>query len=121
MSAGPPPVTAPPATWRCRRCGNCCRVEGYVRIAAHEIDGLADAIGVASHEFADRFTRLTDDRQGLSLTEKPDGSCVFLQDDASCRVQRAKPHQCRSFPHAWSFPQYERICEGCREVSQNEE
>lgn len=65
------------------------------------------------HEFTRRYTRLTDDRAGLSLTEKTDKSCVFVTDTGRCMVHAVKPMQCRDFPLIWRFPGYEMICHGC--------
>ncbi len=97
------------STFACRRCGSCCRVEGYVRLTSGEVGDLANALGLSAHDFTRQYTRLTDDRGGLSLTEKRDGSCVFLGRDG-CEVQKVKPRQCRGFPVEWSFEGYERVC-----------
>jgi uncharacterized protein len=75
---------------------------------------MADALGMAVEEFTRRYTRLRQDRRGLSLTEKPDGACIFLGEDG-CAVQRVKPQQCRGFPLRWTFEGYEKICAGMRE------
>lgn len=46
------------------------------------------------------------DRRGLTLIEKPDGSCIFLEDGepCGCRINPVKPKQCDGFPSRWSFP-----------------
>lgn len=98
----------------CRRCGACCRVEGYVRLRAKDVEAIAAHLGLSVDAFTCRYTRLTDDRRGLSLTEKPDGSCIFLESDNTCRIQAAKPDQCRSFPMEWRFDGYETICEAAK-------
>ena len=61
-------------------------------------------------EFIQRFGRLTVDRCGLSLEEKPNRECIFL-DGNDCRVQAAKPQQCRDFPNRWSFPGWRELCQ----------
>lgn len=101
------------SAFACRRCGNCCRVEGYVRLSPGEVEHMADALGLPVHGFTQRYTRLTDDRTGLSLAEKPDGSCVFLGDEG-CEVQDAKPRQCGEFPERWAFEGYASICAGMK-------
>jgi Fe-S-cluster containining protein len=95
---------------QCVRCGNCCRWRGYVRLKDGEAEAIAAHLGLAVEVFLDRFTRLTDDRRGLSLIEKSDGSCIFLEGENDCRVQPAKPAQCAGFPNEWSFPGFERQC-----------
>lgn len=101
--------------WPCRRCGECCRVRGYVRLTAADIDALAAELGLPVDAFTQRYTCLTADRQGLSLVDQANGDCVFLEADASCRVQDAKPQQCRDFPLGWRYEGYERVCPVARD------
>ncbi len=98
--------------WKCQRCGNCCRVEGYVRLRPGEADLLAEAMELPAGEFIDKYTHLTADRQCLSLTEKQDGSCIFLLKNNTCEINDLKPAQCRNFPHKWHFSGYEELCRG---------
>jgi Fe-S-cluster containining protein len=105
----------------CKRCGNCCRWPGYVRINAAEIDAIAAFLNLSSSEFIDRYTRLTADRSGLSLLENPDGSCPYLQETAegsACMLQTVKPQQCCDFPHKWNFPNWENECAGGRAMQE---
>lgn len=95
---------------QCTRCGNCCRWAGYVRLAKEEPEAIAVHLNLSPDVFLDRFTRLTDDRRGLSLIEKPDGSCIFLEGDNGCRIQPVKPAQCAGFPNTWNFPGFETQC-----------
>lgn len=102
--------------FECRRCGNCCRWSGCVKLESHRVDVIAAFLGIPVEEFLERYTRLMPDRQGLSLTEKPDGSCVFLDGEegepARCRIQPVKPEQCDRFPLHWNFPGWEALCPG---------
>ena len=107
--------SGPSRAFECRRCGECCRVEGIVRLREGELEAMASYLGMTAESFADRFTRLTRDRRGLSLTEQENGACSFLEPDGLCRVQTVKPAQCRSFPTQWAFRGYEAICRTCRE------
>jgi Fe-S-cluster containining protein len=95
---------------QCTRCGNCCRWPGYVRLKDREAEAMAAHLGLPLERFLDRFTRLTDDRRGLSLIEKPDGSCIFLEGENGCRIQPVKPAQCVGFPNEWNFPGFESQC-----------
>ena len=72
--------------FECKRCGNCCRVPGYVRLASGELESLSRHMGLAVGDFAGRYTRLTEDRRGLSLNERDDHTCVFLTEEGTCRV-----------------------------------
>jgi len=98
----------------CQRCGACCRGPGDVVLESGEVERIASLLGLAFYAFTARYTRLLDDRQGLSLTERPDGACIFLQDDNTCLIQEAKPQQCRSFPHAWRSERLMATCAGLR-------
>lgn len=70
---------------------------------------MAALRGVSEDDFIARYTRLRRDRRGLSLVEKENGECVFL-DGTACAVQSAKPQQCRDFPNLWRFPGFEATC-----------
>lgn len=97
--------------FECRRCGNCCRHEGEVRIDEGEAQAIAEALGMETTAFTEQFTRLRDDRRGLSLVDHPDGSCIFLEGTPpSCRIQAAKPRQCRDFPQGWRYEDWDKIC-----------
>jgi Fe-S-cluster containining protein len=87
-------------TFRCRRCGACCRWEGHVLLTDADIAGLAAERSMSERAFVDRYTRLAANRAQLRLAENADGSCVFL-DGSSCAVYAARPAQCRAFPIAW--------------------
>jgi Fe-S-cluster containining protein len=98
-------------TYLCQRCGNCCRWPGDVIVTDEEIDAIAAHLGMAVEEFIQRFTRLSENRQHLSLIEKEDGSCFFLEGQNVCHIQRVKPDQCRGFPNRWRFDGWREICE----------
>ena len=103
----------------CRRCGACCRWPGCVKLADGECGRIAGFLGIPECEFIDEWTRISPDRQCLSLTESPDGSCVFLDTDergvARCRIEPVKPRQCRDFPEKWNFPDWHKVCPGAFE------
>ena len=102
--------------FHCRRCGNCCRWPGAVRVSDEECDAIAAYLGMTVEDFIDRFTRITPDRQALSLTETGAGHCIFLDEDPpACRIDAVKPRQCRDFPEHWNFPGWRNECEGGRE------
>lgn len=100
--------------FRCRRCGNCCRWRGIVRVTAQEVDAVAAFMEMTPEEFIGRYTCLTADRRSLSLTEDAEGRCVFLEETEPprCRIEQVKPRQCRDFPEKWNFPGWEKECAG---------
>jgi len=104
-------ITSPvPVYHECQRCTACCRWPGDVRLTEGEIARIAPFAGMTEVEFIQRFTRSTKDRCGLSLLEKPNGECVFLE-GTECSIQSVKPQQCRDFPNLWNFPGFEKSCE----------
>lgn len=109
-----------PIFYECQRCTACCRWPGQVRLSDGEIAKLAGFKGLSEVAFIQEFTRLTDDRRGLALTEKPDGACIFL-DGHDCAVQPVKPQQCRDFPNLWNFPGWDQICRAVPRVMETRE
>jgi uncharacterized protein len=98
----------------CRQCGTCCRVRGYVRLRADEIDAIAAHLGMDVHEFTRDFTAVMRGREGLTLIEKEGGSCILLEENGRCLVHAVKPRQCRGFPLDWSYADFEKTCEGMK-------
>lgn len=98
--------------FQCQRCGNCCRVPGYVRLRNGEAERIAAYLELALHEFIDQYTCVTEDRTGLSLIENPDHSCIFLEEDGACRINDVKPKQCTTFPFDWRFSGWDKLCRG---------
>ena len=99
-----------PVFQECQRCTACCRWPGQVRLTADEIENLADFKKISEYDFIQQYMRLTQDRRGLALMEKPDGACIFLEDNL-CAVQSVKPQQCRDFPNLWNFSGAEKMCQ----------
>ena len=103
------------SSFRCRRCGACCRIPGgLVRLREGESAALAAALGMDERTFLDEHTLLAPDRHSLVLRDHADGSCEMLGDDGLCRVHVAKPAQCREFPFSWRNPDSFRTCPGLR-------
>jgi len=98
-----------PVFHECQRCTACCRWPGQVRLTDAEIARLAEFLELGEYEFIQRHTRLTEDRWGLALQEKPSGACVFLIGN-DCSIQSVKPQQCRDFPNLWRQPEAETLC-----------
>jgi len=86
--------------FECTQCGNCCSGDpGYVWATKEEIKGIAQFLG-RSDEWLDKAQLR---RVGLrySLTEKPNGDCIFLKRDNGktyCGIYSVRPLQCRTWP-----------------------
>ena len=109
-----------PIFLECQRCTACCRWPGQVRLTEAEITRLAGFQGLTESEFIQQFTRLTQDRRGLALLDKPNGECIFLAGE-NCAVQAVKPQQCRDFPNLWNFPGAEAYCHAIPKQVSDEE
>ena len=106
------------SSFRCRRCGACCRIPGgLVRLREGESAALAAALGMDERTFLDEHTLLAPDRRSLVLRDHADGSCEMLGEDGLCRVHAAKPAQCREFPLRWRNPDSVRSCPGLRALA----
>jgi Fe-S-cluster containining protein len=113
MGDGEEPMGAGIPERACLRCGDCCRIKGFVRVSAGEIDRMASFLAVDPRDFVERYTRLSANRRGLELEERENGECIFLLGN-ECGVHSVKPAQCRGFPGVWRFPGVEEICPAWR-------
>lgn len=84
----------------CTQCGNCCSGDpGYVWATKAEIAQISKFLGREDGWLERSHLR----RVGLrySLTEKPDGDCIFLSREggkAACTIYPVRPVQCRTWP-----------------------
>ncbi|TLD70144.1 YkgJ family cysteine cluster protein [Phragmitibacter flavus] len=104
-------IDNPDLRYLCQRCGNCCRWPGDVIVTEQEVEAIAAHVGMATDDFVQQYTRLSANRQHLSLIDNADGSCHFLEGVNSCRIQPVKPAQCSGFPNQWKFPGWREVCE----------
>ncbi len=102
--------------FECQRCGNCCRVPGEVRLLNEEPERIAACLGIHTEAFIRDWTRLTRDRRGLSIIEREDDACAMLDARGRCRIQEAKPYQCRAFPLEWNYEGWERVCSAAEKL-----
>jgi Fe-S-cluster containining protein len=91
-----------------------------MKLTDEDLTAMAIYLGLNERDFIDKYTQLRWFRMGLTLAEKPNGECVFL-DSVDCQVQPAKPKQCRDFPNGWNFPGFEHTCRASPRVVSDEE
>ncbi len=97
----------------CTQCGHCCSGDpGYVWATKEEIRRIAAFLDRDDDWLSKKHLRRVGFR--YSLTEKPDGDCIFLAregDKVGCSIYPVRPLQCRTWPfwsinlssaHAWS-------------------
>lgn len=97
----------------CQRCTACCKWPGDVRVSDEEIMRIAEYLSIDYHEFMNKYVRIHSRRDGLSLIEKPNDECFFLEKGA-CILQEVKPQQCIDFPNKWNFPHWQSVCQAKR-------
>lgn len=84
--------------FECQRCGNCCRGEpGDVWVTTKEIGSISSYMKESPDGFARKYLRKVGRR--TSLLEFQNGDCIMYSN--GCRVYKARPKQCRTFPF-WS-------------------
>jgi lysine-N-methylase len=88
----------PAQKYSCHACGNCCR-DFTVQLRDEDIARLGRQ-GWTAELGAEPWVEF---RGSRFLRQRPDGSCIFLQDDGLCRIHaryglQEKPVACRSFP-----------------------
>lgn len=106
--------------FECTRCGKCCTNHGgyaHVYLSDREVSGLARALELDTYEFERLYTFIDED--GWTQLRTESDRCVFLQPDGGCRVYKARPIQCRTFPFWRGFVEdgkwtadVAEICEG---------
>ncbi|MEQ1750411.1 MAG: YkgJ family cysteine cluster protein [Prosthecobacter sp.] len=106
-----PPLDTPQPYYQCVRCGNCCRWPGDVNVTDDEVTTIAAFLGREEQEFIETSTRLNANRTGLSIIDKPNGECLFLEGLNTCLIQSVKPAQCSGFPNVWNFTGWRDKCE----------
>jgi Fe-S-cluster containining protein len=86
--------------FKCQQCGNCCSgAPGYVWVDRRTIERIAAFLGREEQWLGKKYLRRVGFR--YSLTEKPNGDCVFLvhQDGrTTCSIHPVRPAQCRAWP-----------------------
>ncbi len=94
--------------YSCHGCGDCCR-DFTVQLRP------ADLARLAEQRWEERLgQRVTVEFRGQTyLRQRPDGACVFLQEDGRCRIHaehglEAKPLACQMFPWVLA-PQVDRV------------
>ena len=108
--------------WSCHNCSGCCR-QHVIEITDEErqriekqrwtaADGIPDGQSVIQ-AFGGVFAA-----NRYRLSHRPDGACVFLNDDGLCRIhakfgEQAKPLACRVYPYAF-HPRGESIAVSLR-------
>jgi Fe-S-cluster containining protein len=99
----------------CIGCGQCCTgAPGTVFMNRETSERIAAHLRLAHAEFLERYAYPF--RNGHSLREKPNGDCIFLEQNR-CTIYPVRPPQCRTYPF-WpenlrSEAAWARTCKEC--------
>lgn len=99
----------------CRQCTSCCRdimveltdadirrLTKHTGIPADKIVKLYSKSDIDSEEESD-WIRLAYGKRAFGLMKRRNGECIFLNNDKSCAVYKARPMTCRVFPACLVF------------------
>jgi uncharacterized protein len=83
----------------CTRCGKCCSKKGdyHVYLTSREAERIRRNLKLSYNWFRRRYLRHLKDG-GLVLAQGEAGGCIFLDSMGRCRVYRARPAQCSTYP-----------------------
>ena len=116
-SGGSQPWFQDGLNFTCSQCGDCCTgAPGVVWVTDEELREIADYLNKPIGEIRLFHTRLV--RGRMSLTEFANGDCTFFDPEKRhCKVYKARPIQCRTWPF-WnsdlaSPAAWEGVCETC--------
>ena len=85
-----------PFSFKCMRCGICCREDGFVFFLRDDIRRAAKFLGMTTSAFTKEYLIKTADGWAVSVTTRR--PCVFLSKEG-CAINDAKPKQCGTFPY----------------------
>jgi len=90
----------------CFRCGTCCTCY-QAPLVDRDIDSIASALAISSHEFISRYAIKVPIKEGY-LLRRTDAGCVFLarEEDgrARCTIHPFRPGACRDWQPGLSRP-----------------
>ena len=106
--------------FECTQCGKCCGGEpGIIFVTDREIGEIADALRLERASFTSQYLRSIP--AGFSIRERPDGDCVFLEEDR-CAIHAVRPMQCRTYPFWFknlrSEQSWAATCDSCPGIGQ---
>ena len=116
-SGGSQPWFQDGLNFTCSQCGDCCTgAPGVVWVTDEELREIADYLNKPIGEIRLFHTRLV--RGRMSLTEFANGDCTFFDPEKRhCKVYKARPIQCRTWPfwnsHLASPAAWQSVCETC--------
>lgn len=93
-------------SFKCVKCGNCCKWAGKVYIMPEDIKNLIKELSISKEDFLSKYT---DTFNGHTVLKDKPGTtaCFFLDNDNKCKIWDFKPRQCADYPK-----KYDKRCPG---------
>jgi len=85
-----------PFSFKCVRCGICCRENGFVYFLRDDIRRAAGFLGQTVSAFTKKYLIKTSGGWAVTVTSRK--PCIFLS-ESGCVINDAKPKQCGTFPY----------------------
>ncbi len=104
------------SSFKCVKCGNCCRGEGYVHITPEDASAIARFLNISAQEFYFTYTRRMNGEYWLK--DKPNQDCIFLESNL-CSIHEVKPQQCKDFPYKWRTQDIVEFCTALQDTREN--
>ena len=94
----------------CKKCGNCCRWEGYIYVNRGDVERICDFLQIDRATFRKEY--LNPEPHILpNLKLKENSECIFLKEN-KCSIYEVRPQQCEDFPLTWEVPNLKDRCSG---------
>lgn len=82
----------------CTRCGLCCKEEGYVFFSYSDISRASRYLKITPMDFIKKYLKYNEDLEHyIEVTKSL--PCLFLDNKNGCKINDAKPEQCKTFPY----------------------
>lgn len=102
-------------SFKCRRCGECCKHRGDVNILPMDILKISQFLEISPQQFLDEYTKKEYIKQwDCILKSKGDAenTCIFYE-NAKCKINSVKPAACFYFPFLPNGSEFEINSFGC--------
>ena len=100
----------------CKKCGNCCRWEGYIYVNRGDIERICNFLQIDRDTFRKEY--LNPEPHILpNLKLKVNSECIFLKEN-QCSIYAVRPQQCEDFPFTWEVSNLKDRCPGVKEETE---
>mgnify|MGYP001450670356 CR=1 FL=1 len=84
--------------FNCTKCGNCCKLDGYVELEKGEPERIAAYLGINIKSLCKFGIGAVEELGKYAIIINDGKGCPFLKNNL-CSIQDVKPKQCSDFPY----------------------